>query len=150
VLTQVAGRAGRSERGGKVILQTFNPASQVIQSTASHDVKGFYEYELEQRRRLGYPPFSHLVRLEYRHHDPMLAEQEARRVAARLQSFWSSDRWKQMTIIGPVPSFFSKIGGVYRWQIILRGPEPVQFLRELPVESWWKDWRVEVDPINLL
>ncbi len=57
VLTQVAGRAGRSERGGKVILQTFDPGNQVIQSTAGHDVNGFYEYELEQRQRLGISSF---------------------------------------------------------------------------------------------
>ena len=150
VLTQVAGRAGRSERGGRVILQTFNPEIQVIRSTAGHDVNGFYKYELEQRRRLGYPPFSRLVRLEYRHHDPILAEQEARKLAARLQPLLSNKNWKLINAIGPVPSFFSKIGGVYRWQIILRGPDPVRLLREQPTGNWLKDWRVEVDPINLL
>src|SRR6185436_4296927 len=81
VLTQVAGRAGRSERGGKVILQTFDPSSQVIQFTARHDVDGFYESELEQRRLLAYPPFSRLVRLEYRDQAEASAEKEAQRVA---------------------------------------------------------------------
>ncbi|MGE5462959.1 MAG: primosomal protein N' [Syntrophothermus sp.] len=150
VLTQVAGRAGRSERGGKVILQTFIPEDQVIRSTAGHDVNGFYEYELEQRHRLGYPPFSRLVRFEYRHHDPVLAESESRKLAARLQPLLSKENWKRITMVGPVPSFFSKIGGVYRWQIILRGPDPVRLLRELPTETWLKDWRVEVEPISLL
>jgi primosomal protein N' (replication factor Y) len=150
VLTQVAGRAGRSERGGKVILQTFDPASQVIQSTAGHDVKGFHAYELEQRRRLGYPPFSHLVRLEYRHLNPATAEQECRKAAARLQPLLASDRWKSITMVGPVPSFFAKVGGMYRWQIILRGPDPVRLLQEQPIGVWFKDWRVEVDPISLL
>ena len=126
VLTQVAGRAGRSERGGKVILQTFDPASQVIRSTAGHDVNGFHEYELEQRRRLGYPPFSHLVRLEYRHLNPATAEQESRKAAARLQPLLASERWKLIKMVGPVPSFFAKVGGMYRWQIILRGPDPVR------------------------
>jgi primosomal protein N' (replication factor Y) len=150
VLTQVAGRAGRSERGGKVILQTFDPANQVIQSTVSHDVNGFYQYELEQRRRLGYPPFSRLVRLEYRHPDPITAEQETRKVAARLQPLLSSDRWKLITMVGPVPSFFARVGGVYRWQIVLRGPDPVRLLHEQSAAVWLKDWRVEVDPISLL
>jgi primosomal protein N' (replication factor Y) len=53
-------------------------------------------------------------------------------------------------MIGPVPSFFARIGGDYRWQIILRGPTPVSVLREDPVARWLIDWRVEVDPISLL
>jgi len=150
VLTQVAGRAGRSERGGKVILQTFDPANQVIQSTARHDVNGFYEKELEQRRRLGYPPLSRLVRLEYRHQDPLSAEKEAQRVAARLREYLITPQWNLVTMIGPVPSFFAKIGGFYRWQIVLRGPDPVPLLHQRGAESWLKDWRIEVDPISLL
>ncbi|MBI2331358.1 MAG: primosomal protein N' [Chloroflexi bacterium] len=63
-LTQVAGRAGRSSRGGKVIMQTFAPENYALQFAAGHDVNGFYERELEYRRQLGYPPFARLVRLE--------------------------------------------------------------------------------------
>lgn len=150
VLTQVAGRAGRSERGGKVVLQTFDPANQVIQSAARHDANGFYQYELEQRRRLGYPPFSRLVRLEIRHRDASTARAEAQKLAGRLGELLVSGNWKQTTMIGPVPSFFAKLGGSYRWQIILRGPDPLPVLREDPVERWLIDWRVEVDPISLL
>ena len=150
VLTQVAGRAGRSERGGKVILQTFDPANQVIQSAAQHDVNGFYQYELEQRRRLGYPPFSRLVRLEYHHQDASIASSEAQKLARRLDELLTSGTWKQTTMIGPVPSFFARIGGYYRWQIVLRGPDPVSVLREDPADRWLNDWRVEVDPISLL
>lgn len=141
VLTQVAGRAGRSERGGKVILQTFAPEHPVIQSAAKHDVEGFYRYELEQRRRLGYPPFSHLVRLEYRSTDPESAEKEARKVGEKLSVI--SDR---LSVIGPVPCFFAKVGGYYRWQIVLRGANPRELLRGIRLDGW----RVEVDPISLL
>jgi primosomal protein N' (replication factor Y) (superfamily II helicase) len=150
VLTQVAGRAGRSERGGKVILQTFDPANQVIQSAARHDVKGFYQYELEQRKRLGYPPFSRLVRLEYRHQDASTARVEAQKLAAKLGELLVSGNWKQTTMIGPVPSFFARIGGYHRWQIILRGPDPLSVLRDDALERRLVDWRVEVDPISLL
>jgi primosomal protein N' (replication factor Y) len=150
VLTQVAGRAGRSERGGKVVLQTFDPANQVIQSAARHDVNGFHQYELEQRRRLGYPPFSRLVRLEFRHRDASTARAEAQKLAGKLGELLVSGSWKQTTMIGPVPSFFAKIGGYYRWQIILRGPNPVSMLREDHLDRWLTDWRVEVDPISLL
>ena len=150
VLTQVAGRAGRSERGGKVVLQTFDPGNQVIQSAARHDVNGFYQYELEQRKRLGYPPFSRLVRLEFRHQDPIFAEQEARKLAGKLGELLTAERWKPITVIGPVPCFFAKIAGLYRWQIILRGADPALILGDRPAGSWLKDWRVEVDPISLL
>jgi primosomal protein N' (replication factor Y) len=150
VLTQVAGRAGRSERGGKVVLQTFDPGNPVIQSAARHDVNSFYEYELEQRRRLGYPPFTRLVRLEFRHQDPSLARAEAQKLSRKLGELLVSGNWKQTTMIGPVPSFFAKLGGYYRWQIVLRGPDPTSVLREVPVMKWLTGWRVEVDPISLL
>jgi primosomal protein N' (replication factor Y) len=146
VLTQVAGRAGRSERGGKVVLQTFDPANQIIQSAAQHDVNGFYEYELEQRRRLGYPPFTRLVRLEYRNQDQAAAEKEAGRAAEKLKELLQANRWKNVTLAGPVPCFFSKIGGYYRWQIILRGTNPQELIRGLRLEGW----RVEVEPVSLL
>src|SRR5512138_750467 len=150
VLTQVAGRAGRSERGGKVILQTFDPANQVIQSAAQHDVNGFYEYELAQRKWLGYPPFTHLVRLEYRNEDQAAGENESRKLAAKLTKLLAAENWKLTTVIGPAPSFFAKIGGYYRWQIILRGPDPASLLREDSISRRLSAWRVEVDPISLL
>ena len=150
VLTQVAGRAGRSERGGKVILQTFDPGNQVIQSAARHDVNGFYQYELEQRKRLGYPPFSRLVRLELRHRDASTARAEAQKLAEKLGEILVSGSWKQTTMIGPVPSFFAKLGGYYRWQIVLRGSDPVSVLKDDVLARRLVDWRVEVDPISLL
>jgi primosomal protein N' (replication factor Y) len=150
VLTQVAGRAGRSERGGQVVLQTFDPANQVIQSAARHDVNGFHQYELEQRKRLGYPPFSRLVRLEFRHHDAIVAREQAQKLASKIGELLLSGNFRQTTMIGPVPSFFSKLGGFYRWQIVLRGPDPVSVLREDSLGRRLVDWRVEADPISLL
>ena len=141
VLTQVAGRAGRSERGGKVVLQTFDPEHQVIQSAAKHDVNGFHEYELEQRRRLGDPPFTRLVKLEYRNQDQASAEKEAKKVAEKLSVISGKS-----SVIGPVPCFFAKVGGYYRWQIILRGMNPAELLRDIRLDGW----RVEVDPVSLL
>ena len=141
-LTQVAGRAGRSERGGRVVLQTFDPGNQVIQSASIHDVNGFYAYELEQRKRLGYPPFSRLVKVEYRNTDQASAENEALRVAEKL----SAVSGKQPALIGPVPSYFAKVGGYYRWQIILRGANPGELLRDVKLDGW----RIEVNPVSLL
>jgi primosomal protein N' (replication factor Y) len=146
LLTQVAGRAGRSALGGRVVLQTFQPEHYAIQAASRHDYAGFYARELEERRKLGYPPFNHLVRLEYRAFDPVKAEAEARTLAARLSADIVTDSRKQTDLIGPVPCFFAKVGGWYRWQIVVRGPAPVSLLRGKKLDGW----RVEVDPVSLL
>ena len=146
LLTQVAGRAGRSALGGRVVLQTFQPEHYAIQAASQHDYAGFYARELEERRKLGYPPFSRLVRLEYRAFDLVKAEAEARALAARISTDIQTDKRNQTDLIGPVPGFFSKVGGWYRWQIVVRGPDPVSLLRGKALPGW----RVEVDPVSLL
>ncbi len=145
VLTQVAGRAGRSSRGGRVVLQTFSPEHYVIQAAARHDVNGFYQQEILQRKRLGYPPFARLARLEFRHRDSLSAEKEVQKLATKLQKRIDSEH-RAANLIGPAPCFFSKLNGEYRWQIILRSPDPVSILRE----KLSTGWRVEVDPVSLL
>jgi len=146
VLTQVAGRAGRSSRGGRVVLQTFSPEHYVIQAAAKHDVNGFYQQEILQRKRLGYPPFARLARLEFRHRDPLTAEKEARKLAEKIQKQLATENWKLVTVIGPAPCFFSKLNGEYRWQIILRAADPISILQSQISAGW----RVEVEPISLL
>ncbi|MCB9110694.1 MAG: primosomal protein N' [Anaerolineales bacterium] len=145
-LTQVAGRAGRSARGGKVIMQTFTPEHYALQFAAGHNVDGFYERELTYRRQLGYPPFARLVRMEYRSVDPVKAEEEARKLADKLKVRLEAGGFRQTEMIGPVPCFFAKENGEYRWQVVLRGPDPAAVLKD----TRFADWRVEVDPINIL
>ena len=146
LLMQVAGRAGRSPLGGRVILQTFQPEHYAIQAASRHDYDGFYQYEIEQRRRMGYPPFARLVRMEYRHANAKAAETAAQEMAQRVADWIMLSTYPKTEIIGPVPCFFAKEGGQYRWQIILRGMDPASVLRGKD----WGDWRVEVDPFSLL
>lgn len=146
VLTQVAGRAGRSPLGGQAILQTFQPDHYVIQSAARHDYRGFYRQELEHRRNLGYPPFSRLIRLEFRGDDETLVETSAQGLAGKIRGWIQQGGHTSTEIIGPVPCFFSRVSGYYRWQIILRGPDPTVILRDRNLG----DCRVEVDPPSLL
>jgi primosomal protein N' (replication factor Y) len=154
LLTQVAGRAGRSARGGRVILQTFQPEHYAIQSAALHDVDGFYVRELEERKRLGYPPFNRLVRLEYRHADAQKAEETVRGMADRLRQAVQAGRHVQTTLIGPAPCFFNRVSGIHRWQVILRGPDPESLLREMKLAGASRGlpagWRIEVEPVSLL
>ncbi len=146
LLTQVAGRAGRSSLGGKVILQTFQPESYVIQCASGHDYAAFHARELEERRKLGYPPFNRLVRLEFRDGDGTKAESEARGMAGKLARWIKDEDRRETTLIGPAPCFFEKTGGLNRWQIVLRGPDPASLLRGRNLSGW----RVEVDPISLI
>lgn len=145
LLTQVAGRAGRSPLGGKVILQTFQPEHYAIQAAALHDYEGFYRKELEMRRMIGYPPFSRLVRMEIRKAKPDEAEAEAGKMAEKLES-WISEDGSVVDIIGPAPCFFPRQNSLYRWQIVLRGTNPAALLAGRSLG----EWRVEVDPASLL
>jgi len=146
VLTQVMGRAGRSVRGGRAILQTYQPEHHAIQFAARHDLEGFYRQELQFRRETHFPPFSRLVRLEYRHSRLQNAEQEAQKMAVRLRYWMEAEGFSSTDLVGPAPCFHGKRNGLYRWQIILRGPDPTALLRDKALE----DWRVQVDPPDLL
>lgn len=145
VLTQVAGRAGRGLLGGRAILQTYQPDHYVLRSAAHHDYEGFFEAELENRRRLGYPPFARLARFVF--HDLSSAQAEAR------AKQWAGSLKAQMrrhdpraSLIGPVPCFYAKLGGEYRWQVILRARRPLEILPdEFPERC-----DVDIDPVSLL
>lgn len=146
LLTQVAGRSGRSPLGGNAIFQTYQPDEYPIRMAAKHDFSSFYEHELEYRSKLGYPPFSRLIRLEFRHRDENEAKLSAQSMGEKI-AFWIGEgNHKQTDIIGPVPCFFPKLNAIYRWQIILRGPRPIDVLlnRELG------ETIVTVDPVSLL
>jgi primosomal protein N' (replication factor Y) len=145
VLTQVAGRAGRSPLGGQVVMQTYQPDHYAISTAAHHDYEGFFEREIAYRREQHYPPFSRLVRLEYRHHDAQKAAETAKKMFTQLQE-WLAANSPQTEITAPVPCFFSRLYGRYRWQIILRGPDPVMALRGYQIP----EWIIEVDPSSLL
>ncbi|MCD4671201.1 MAG: primosomal protein N' [Anaerolineaceae bacterium] len=146
LLTQVAGRAGRSPLGGKAVLQTFQPQHYVIRAAAQHDFDGFLQQELAYRRQLQYPPYYRLARLEFRHRQSGEAEAAARRMAGQLQGWIAKEERRATSLIGPVPCFFSRVKGEYRWQIVVRGPDPAGMLRGKDL----RDWRVEIDPVSLL
>jgi primosomal protein N' (replication factor Y) len=146
VLTQVAGRAGRSPLGGEVLLQTFQPEHYVIQAAAGHNYREFYTQELEHRRHLHYPPFTRLVRLEYRHNRLETAEAAAQAMAEQLRQSIRLEGRRSTELIGPAPCFFSRLAGLYRWQIVLRGPDPASLLSHRDLG----EWRVEIDPPSLL
>lgn len=146
LLTQVAGRAGRSELGGQVIVQTFQPEHYAIRHAAAHDFKGFYQEELENRRVLRYPPFVQMVRFEARALKNEEAQSMARETYRKLQRLMEVSGERQLELNPPVPSYFARRGGYYRWQVILKGSDP---LRLIQTEDF-SGIRVEVNPPSLL
>ena len=147
VLTQVVGRAGRGTRPGRAILQTYMPEHYAIRAAAAQDYETFYREELRHRARLGYPPFTRLVRLEYRALHEAQAREAAEALAQTLQRWLREADARATQIIGPVPCFFARRAGWYRWHIILRGPDPTRLLRDRRLPP---GWRIQVDPVSLL
>jgi primosomal protein N' (replication factor Y) len=147
LLTQVAGRAGRSILGGKVIVQTYTPNHYCIQAASRHDFEGFYQQEVEFRRQQRYPPFSRLVRLMYVHRNAAQAQEEAGRMHRLLSNKIARLGLPEIDLLGPAPAFVSRLRGQYRWQIIVRGRDPHELLEDLPLPL---GWRVDVDPASLL
>jgi primosomal protein N' (replication factor Y) (superfamily II helicase) len=146
VLMQVAGRAGRSARPGKVVLQTYRPEHYSLQCAAAHDFEKFVAIESGHRRALDYPPFQNLARLVFVHSHEAAARENAEEMAVTLRARIVERERPDVTLFGPVPCFFSKIGGRFRWQIVLRGPHPGELI-ELPLPD---GWQADVDPVSML
>jgi primosomal protein N' (replication factor Y) len=146
LLTQVAGRAGRSALGGRVLVQTFQPEHYAIRFAAQHDFAGFYAYELEQRRRLSYPPFVRMLRIEARERDNDTAREKAQGLAGRLRALIQRGGDRTLSLTGPLPPYFARQNGQYRWQLILKGAHPESLLHDQDLSGFI----VEVDPPSLL
>lgn len=116
LLTQVAGRAGRAEHPGKVMIQTYTPDNHAIAHSQNHDYFAFYDSEIGHRGEVGYPPFSRLANLLIRGND----EKKVRAYAEALGSYLGRDAADGLTILGPVPALLKKVSGKYRWQILLK------------------------------
>ena len=147
LLTQVAGRAGRSTLGGQVIVQTYHPDHYAIVAASRHDYEEFYRQEMAFRREQGYPPVRRLARLTFHHTQRAKAQAEATRMAQQLNAEIARLALEETDLIGPAPCFFSRQRDTYRWHIIVRAPDPVVLLRHLPIPL---GWRLDVDPVDLL
>jgi len=147
LLTQVAGRAGRSILGGKVVVQTYSPDHPAIQAASRHDYGAFYQREIAFRREHWYPPLSKLILLRYVHSDPERAEREANRLYRQFTQKIARLGMPDTDLIGPAPSYFPRERGKWRWQIIVRGADPSALLRDVRLPL---GWRIDVDPVSLV
>ena len=119
LLVQVAGRAGRGDAEGEVIVQTFSPAHPSLQFAKSHDFDGFAAHELEMRHNFGHPPYSHLVLLTARADTAQKAEFAARTLAQSL-----SAAVPHTVMVSPAaPAPLARVRGMYRYQVVARGKQ---------------------------
>jgi len=126
LLSQVAGRAGRGERPGKVLIQTFAPEHYALELVARHDYHGFAAVELAQRRALGYPPFGHLINLVLAGNDERQVTAAAGNLAAQLAKDGDA-----VEVLGPAPCLLRKLRGRSRTQILLKSPRRPELRRLL-------------------
>ncbi len=158
LLTQVAGRAGRGEVPGKVIIQTNNPDHYMFEFVREHDANAFNEKELKLRGQLNYPPFTRLIAVEIVSINESLGKRTAEKLGRALAQ--QTIRQKGVEILGPSKAALYQIQNKFRWHLILRGQNmqtlqgilaDSQELNELKSSSSGKlKLSIDVDPFNLL
>jgi primosomal protein N' (replication factor Y) (superfamily II helicase) len=148
-LTQVAGRAGRGEESGRVIMQTYTTEHPVIEAVQKHDYESFTNSELEQRQALNYPPYGRLILLRLSSLDAIQVQNTATIIATAFP------QQEGLDILGPAPASILRVANRFRWQILLKIAPDV--LPQLPP---WEEVRslchssvsltIDVDPMNIM
>jgi primosomal protein N' (replication factor Y) len=161
LLAQVAGRAGRGDRPGQVILQTYNPEHFCITTARNQDFNSFYQQEISFRQALAYPPFTRMIQLKISGRDPDETEKHAGLVGDHCRKLKSnhSAHYQSIQVMGPIEASLTRIAGRYRWQILLKGSNTGalhQFINQLRSESH-SDFNhrriqvaIDVDPVFLM
>jgi len=158
LLSQVAGRSGRGDDPGRVIIQTYAPDHYVMQFLVSHDYQGFFNAESGFRRMLNYPPYGRLINLRLDGPKAAEVESQAKTVAAELRQLQNqSEKFReQIEVLGPAPSPIEKLRNRFRWQLLLKGKQSSALLdfarqaRRLVPKSRSVRLHIDVDPYSML
>lgn len=144
LLRQVIGRVGRGHRSAaRVIIQTYDPASPIIQAAAKGDWDSFYRTEIAERRAFMFPPFCHSLKIWCRRATSQSAQSAAEKVVSELRQ-----SGLRLVIDGPTPAFYEKIAGKFQWQATLKSKDRgqlIEAIKRLPA-----NWSYDIDPTNLL
>jgi primosomal protein N' (replication factor Y) (superfamily II helicase) len=128
LLEQVAGRAGRGEAGGRVVIQTYWPLHPAIVAAAAHDPDAFYRGELPLRAALRYPPCGRLARVVLTGRDSADVRRSAESVASALVAAATDG----VSVLGPSPAPLARLKDAYRWHVLVKGPAG----SDLPGQLW--------------
>ena len=150
LLTQLAGRAGRGQQAGKVVIQTFHPDHYAIQAALTGDDRAFIEEEIKFRKSFFYPPFSRMVSFLGRHQEPDRVQQAMQELARRLRSHPLAPR---LRITGPAAAPLERLRGKWRFQLLVRsaaGPQLRQMVRQVVEPNLGIELAIDVDPYDLM
>ncbi len=159
LLTQVAGRAGRGEAAGKVVIQSFYPEHYALKFARKQDYIGFFQDEIEYRRLLGYPPYARLIQIVIAETNSAKALALGQKISSTLKTHCRRHGlYGKIRILGPAAAPLEKLRGKYRYQILIKsGPDddPVQLLRGAYEELGarrvsLKNASIDVDPLSLM
>jgi len=156
LLTQVAGRAGRAEKPGEVLVQTYNPDHYAIVAAQKHDYVAFYEQEIRARRHNLYPPFVELANIVFQDEDEQKALNTARRAAVCLQDMGVFFKTGDVQFLGPAPAPLHKLRGRYRYQMLLKAidmerlNQTVRDLQECLADTGSTQVIYDVEPMDMM
>ena len=158
LICQASGRAGRRDKSGQVIIQTYQPEHYAVHTASNQNYEAFFEEENRYRSTYKHPPYSRIIKLMRRDKNPNACKREADRLFKLLykqQAVWGLT---DIDVIGPTPSFPTRVRGHYRWHILLRGPDPRKLLDTIGMKQVADDgpgvnlvsdgWIVDVDPVS--
>ncbi|MDJ0730028.1 MAG: primosomal protein N' [Crocosphaera sp.] len=149
-LTQVAGRAGRGDEPGQVIVQTYSPENSVIQAVKNHDYHRFIDEELPRREELNFPPYGRLILVQLSGLDAI----EVQNTAKKLGDYFHETIGLDCEILGPAPASIMRVAKRYRWQILLKFLPNARVI--IPdMENWHKlcpnsiSLKIDIDPLHI-
>jgi primosomal protein N' (replication factor Y) len=155
LLVQVAGRTGRGPKGGRVLIQTFNPDHPAVQAAVRHDYAAFAAGELPIREALGYPPYGAMARIVVRGPREKQAEAFAEQMTLEIQMAFAARQLTARTL-GPAPAPFAKLRDNYRFHVQFHAPDGDALRSAISgATSGMKapddvQWIVDIDPIDML
>ena len=156
LITQVAGRTGRGEKEGRVIVQTFSPDHPAILAASRHDYLQFVEKELPLREVLDYPPYSKMLRVVFRGPDEQATKRFAEEFTAKLRRELETKQGAKFRLLGPAPAPFAKLRALYRFHIHLHIHDTELMRRALSQTITGTktpdqiQWIVDIDPLDML
>jgi primosomal protein N' (replication factor Y) len=154
LLTQASGRAGRLNFPGEVLMQTLHPDDQTIAFASKHDYLSFYDKEIEDRRMLDFPPFTHLILLEVQSVDEKMAEEKSKELRGSLMNLAN----RSFRLLGPVAAPIFKRKTLFRFHILLKSRRVKATLSQIDTVLQAKEFQtsnklhiiVDVDPVDMM